>query len=643
MTMLNHEPAATVTQMTPRLLDKKNVGEESTQDTRTHGLYNIVYRHPPDKGSSIKLRSGEPVIRERTLILPGMILLSIISGFLINRPFPLEPTTLQRVFASWTVGTALLLLSGLVSLIFYRSLAPPLLLIVPFIIMSVKGGLMTPSALSIYVYLAIVLGITIYLGLKSGEGRNILKPNKKMLFESLQNERCMFLSMGLSFVALGLLGFFLARYILIFYYSFKLWVTTSLVTSIILALVCNKKTLILSPLAPISPAVLSALFLPEYTVHTHGGIEALYKKGVTIGIGTHMLSLPKEKGRKPEWKEIKPETLKLDPWVQRNPHILILGDSGSGKSFLAKIIAEEKARIGENVVIMDMHGEYGELVEIGYARANPYALELNPLDLDGESPSTRAMEFSYMVSELFNLGALQRALLIDVLREAYALKGIYDEDPKTWEKSPPSLRDVIGLITERSKMERRGDEKARLEALRRYLELLNIHEESRMNIEDMAEGNVILELNKAPNPVFQQIETFVILRKLFLYKQKKKGRLTIILDEAHRITGKQKLRESLESLVAEARKFDISFIIITQSPKSLSSGIFANTATKIVFRISEASSLEQVARNLTPIHNRLVIDTIKDKIKTLPPRHAVLYSDQTNTLIILETPHYYRL
>jgi DNA helicase HerA-like ATPase len=71
-------------------------------------------------------------------------------------------------------------------------------------------------------------------------------------------------------------------------------------------------------------------------------------------------------------------------------------------------------------------------------------------------------------------------------------------------------------------------------------------------------------------------------------------RAFVVLDEAHRLSFAE--NSPIEKLLREARKFGVGIMLASQQPEDFSAVAFANTATKIVFQISDERSV--VSRNI---------------------------------------------
>jgi DNA phosphorothioation-dependent restriction protein DptH len=92
-------------------------------------------------------------------------------------------------------------------------------------------------------------------------------------------------------------------------------------------------------------------------------------------------------------------------------------------------------------------------------------------------------------------------------------------------------------------------------------------------------------------------------------------RCFVVLDEAHKLAFGS--GSPVEKILREGRKFGLAAILASQQPEDFSSVAFANTATKIVFQISDQSG--HVSRQLhRKIKNGHSHDYIAQAVGTLP-------------------------
>jgi hypothetical protein len=144
---------------------------------------------------------------------------------------------------------------------------------------------------------------------------------------------------------------------------------------------------------------------------------------------------------------------------EQNPHLMIVGKSGSGKTFLLRKILKNFALNEKkiNVFVIDFHGD----LEIEECQT----IEYNKNDVD--SSGIGVFEFDYFskaggiynrVDELVKIfensffpqmSPLRKALLKKLILDVYIQKGYDPDDSSTWNKSLeelPTLEDLFKLI-----------------------------------------------------------------------------------------------------------------------------------------------------------------------------------------------------
>jgi hypothetical protein len=163
----------------------------------------------------------------------------------------------------------------------------------------------------------------------------------------------------------------------------------------------------------------------------------------------------------------------FNPWSEDkkipNPHVVIVGETGMGKSFAGKVFVTGimGMRIAD-VVVLDRDDDYLPLHEFlrnesqryNLARGCPinfFDIPFGPQDVDPDDPSDLLAE--YIDNQLLvgltllicdadtRLSKIEEAYLMHVARNAYAAKGITSEairhDPRTLLRPMPTLADFI--------------------------------------------------------------------------------------------------------------------------------------------------------------------------------------------------------
>lgn len=143
-----------------------------------------------------------------------------------------------------------------------------------------------------------------------------------------------------------------------------------------------------------------------------------------------------------------------------NAHLIISGESGSGKSHLLRKVVKWLAtptpeRLEKHIYVLDLHGDLGiegvdeNLIEFT-GRNSPHGI--NPFEFDPDERNggcgVQVDVIVTMIKKAFlpKMGSRQEALLRQLIMDCYRVKGITDEDPSTWDRELPSLETLLQLI-----------------------------------------------------------------------------------------------------------------------------------------------------------------------------------------------------
>ena len=260
-----------------------------------------------------------------------------------------------------------------------------------------------------------------------------------------------------------------------------------------------------------------------------------------------------------------------------NPHMAVVGITGSGKSYLVKTFLTRAAvNWNSNAIILDWVGEYEEWVRQAGGKVIDLGKErLNLLDLVGGLPRhSRIRQIMSALDILIGLKDFpdERDEIED------ALESIFDKKRHT-------LADVVKLLEKKKRVKA-----ARL--LKRFtVEGSDFFAgDSTIDIKKLTtSGLVCLDLHHLPNEETRSLAGLTILQYIKEIMRaegaaKEPGvKLFIVLDEAWKIA--QDERSDVIAIVREGRKYNFALLIATQNPTDMHKAIFSNIGTIFVLRL----------------------------------------------------------
>lgn len=260
-----------------------------------------------------------------------------------------------------------------------------------------------------------------------------------------------------------------------------------------------------------------------------------------------------------------------------NPHMAVVGITGSGKSYLVKTFLTRAAiNWNSNAIILDWVGEYDKWVKQAGGRVIDLGKErLNLLDLVGGLPKhSRIKQIISALDILLDLKEFPNER--DEIEEA--LEAVY-------KKRKPTLSDVVKWL-----------EKKKRKKAARLLKRFTVSGsdffagKSTLDIKKLTtSGLVCLDLHSLPTEEMRSLAGLTILQYIKEImraegaSEKTGVRLFIVLDEAWKIA--QDERSDVIAIVREGRKYNFALMIATQNPTDMHKAIFSNIGTIFVLRL----------------------------------------------------------
>jgi DNA phosphorothioation-dependent restriction protein DptH len=325
-----------------------------------------------------------------------------------------------------------------------------------------------------------------------------------------------------------------------------------------------------------------------------------------------------------------------------NPHLMIMGESGFGKTYATQCLIAELARTGVPSVIFDFgQGFESETLDPMFLKVcNPaehligeQGLALNPLQIfekDVQGPNAVATRLADIFDAAFRLGDIQRKVLVEAALHAFDDVGITRADPNTWKLAPPTvdqLRQVLDALAGDKQYASAKNALSLSARLMTFFMLTQFRDDATWSWDDILTGSRVHILQfRGLEGKTQRVLVEMLLWHLFFHL-KAQGqnalRVYCVLDEAHHLSFRD--TGPVNALLREARKFGVGLIFASQQPADFSDVAYSNTASKLIFQTADQAL--KVSKFLAPkVATYSSPEEIRDAIGDLPRGCALFIS-----------------
>ncbi len=296
----------------------------------------------------------------------------------------------------------------------------------------------------------------------------------------------------------------------------------------------------------------------------------------------------------------------LDASLIASEHLCILASTGSGKSYLAGVIAEEfmKPYNRGALLILDPHGEYHTLREIEGLKEfvdGDYRPRVRIFGKDEVKIRLCELDYSELAGMLPNLSDKMEALL----------KSAYESLPEKF-----TSQDLIDAINE---IDDSYTARALTWRIRRYIQAMDVIDDYvHLELKDLLKpGQLsVLQLYEMSD-LEQQILASVLLNRILnariaAEKGKQSNELLeypvfVIVEEAHRFASREaRSYDVMRTILAEGRKFGVGVCLISQRPSKIDSDVLSQCMTQIIMRIVNPADQENVKSSVESIGRDLL-------------------------------------
>ncbi len=326
-----------------------------------------------------------------------------------------------------------------------------------------------------------------------------------------------------------------------------------------------------------------------------------------------------------------------DIFTFSNPNGLCLASSGSGKSYMAKLLISRYLLNGTKVMVIDPQGEYKALVK----RFNGQLIDLsrtsetiiNPLDLMGHDyPEKRLALMDLMPIMLGDLSDPQRAIIDRALTTTYEERGIYMDKVSTWSKKPPILEDLLNVLKKAEKktsLAERPTIRSLISRLDTYVHGVFSFLNQETNL-DLSNQFICFDIGALPKQV-KPITMFLVLDYIYTTMKRDLSRKLLVIDEAWSLLRQAHDASYIFEIVKTCRKFNLALFLINQEVEGMldsdaGKSVLANSAYTLLMR-QKPAAINGVKRTF------FLSDSEVTHLLTAAPGEGILLMDDEHSEI----------
>jgi hypothetical protein len=348
----------------------------------------------------------------------------------------------------------------------------------------------------------------------------------------------------------------------------------------------------------------------------------------------------------------KPREVWFDPQLPGkslpNPHILITGETGSGKTQATKALIRDLGYYGVPSLILDFKDDYSqrnyaEKEEFTVFDASMAELAFDPMvpPFDPQTGRMAVMNHVYALGEIikriYSLGDQQANRMREALKSIYQQAGIrlqaYVPDAVPTFPFFDQLKEVL---------EAGKDSETLLGRLSPIFDLgLFTAAHGQGGFEEIARQPTVIRLSQLPGDETKNAVAELFLMALYNYLIRQPHphalRQLLVLDEAWRLVKSP----FLQPLMREGRAFGLGVIVATQFPKDMPDEVSGSTATKLYFSQTKPENIREVQRALIGKTSGADADHLAAAVRELPPLTCFVQNGQYQPYARTVTHPYY--
>lgn len=300
--------------------------------------------------------------------------------------------------------------------------------------------------------------------------------------------------------------------------------------------------------------------------------------------------------------------------VKGNPHLLVAGLPGMGKTTCLLSLCKQMVGIGIQPLVFSYHQDIDNQLEqfVGPVRFVDFdGLGFNPLSIINLESQTAYLDVAGSLRDIFSaifpeLGDLQCESIRAAIKESFVEAGWSMSGPGAQE---PEFKRFVEILRSNPNPDR---------GLRTLLvRLAELEDYGFFNIgtsqESLWESDrpIVIRIHSTQNETLQRAFASLVFYGLYkdMFRRGIQDRIThaLIFDEAHRAAG----LKLIPTMAKECRKYGVSLVLASQEARDFNVSLFSAIANYLVLRLTEADAKALVRNVSTARQERTLIDRIK--------------------------------
>ncbi len=315
------------------------------------------------------------------------------------------------------------------------------------------------------------------------------------------------------------------------------------------------------------------------------------------------------------------DSVSWQPTIRGNPHLLVVGISGMGKTICLTNICRQLWKQRVCPIIFSYHQDIDELLSnlLGNIRFVDYnGLGFNPLRKPAQESKRTYLDVAGEMRDIFmsiypELGDIQGEAIRQAIKESYHEKGWQNIITNQNDRTEPEFGRFFDILRNKPKPDRGLKTlMARFEELSDYGFFAPC--EDRGDLWESTEP-IVIRIHTTQNEnlqrAFASLLFYGFYKGMFYRKPQNQISHFIVFDEAHRAS-RLKL---ISTMAQECRKYGIGLILASQKAADFQVSVFSLFANYLVLRLTDADARTLVRNVAGSDQERPLIDKIKQMEK----------------------------